>query len=64
MPDLADLFPGYESKWINTSSGRIFARVGGNGDKAAILWEGEPVGGTLQRPGACGAHGNDPAAGR
>ena len=29
MPDLADLFPGYEAKWINTSQGRIFARVGG-----------------------------------
>ena len=31
MPDLADLFPGYASEWINTKSGRIFARVGGNG---------------------------------
>ena len=29
MPDLADLFPGYASEWINTSAGRIFARVGG-----------------------------------
>ena len=29
MPDLADLFPGYASEWINTKSGRIFARVGG-----------------------------------
>ena len=28
MPDLADLFPGYESRWIETSGGRIFARVG------------------------------------
>jgi hypothetical protein len=26
MPDLADLFPGYESRWIETSGGRIFAR--------------------------------------
>ena len=34
MSDLADLFPGYEAKWINTSSGRIFARVGGNDDGA------------------------------
>ena len=24
MSDLADLFPGYESRWINTSAGRIF----------------------------------------
>src|SRR5438045_5423277 len=30
MPDLVDLFPGYQSKWIDTSSGRIFVRVGGN----------------------------------
>jgi len=22
MPDLADLFPGYASEWINTSAGR------------------------------------------
>ena len=26
MTDLADLFPGYESHWIDTSVGRIFAR--------------------------------------
>jgi len=31
MPDLADLFPGFGSEWINTSSGRIFARTGGDG---------------------------------
>ena len=31
MSDLADLFPGYEANWINTSQGRIFARVGGKG---------------------------------
>src|SRR6201995_3284226 len=37
MPDLADLFPGYEAKWINTSSGRIFARVGGNGPPLLLL---------------------------
>src|SRR5690242_5333072 len=37
MPDLADLFPGYDSKWINTSSGRIFARVGGNGPPLMLL---------------------------
>ena len=30
MSDFADMFPGYESRWINTSSGRIFARVGGD----------------------------------
>ena len=25
MPDLADLFPGFASEWINTRAGRIFA---------------------------------------
>jgi haloacetate dehalogenase len=37
MPDLADLFPGYDSKWINTTSGRIFARVGGKGPPLLLL---------------------------
>jgi haloacetate dehalogenase len=37
MTDLADLFPGYESRWINTSSGRIFARVGGSGPPLLCL---------------------------
>ncbi len=37
MPDLADLFPGYASEWINTASGRIFARVGGKGPPLLLL---------------------------
>ena len=37
MPDLADLFPGYASEWINTNSGRIFARVGGKGPPLLLL---------------------------
>src|SRR6201989_1196679 len=37
MTALADLFPGYESKWINTASGRIFARVGGSGPPLLCL---------------------------
>ena len=37
MSDLADLFPGYASEWINTSSGRIFARVGGEGPPLLLL---------------------------
>ncbi len=37
MPDLADLFPGYASEWINTSQGRIFARVGGKGPPLLLL---------------------------
>src|SRR6202521_5962352 len=37
MSDLADLFPGYASEWINTKSGRIFARVGGKGPPLLLL---------------------------
>ena len=37
MPDLFDLFPGYASEWINTGSGRIFARVGGKGPPLLLL---------------------------
>ncbi|WP_322517879.1 alpha/beta hydrolase [Rhodopseudomonas palustris] len=37
MPDLADLFPGFGSEWINTSSGRIFARTGGDGPPLLLL---------------------------
>ena len=33
MPDLADLYPGYASRWIDTSAGKIFARVGGSGGR-------------------------------
>ena len=37
MPDLADLYPGFASEWINTRSGRIFARVGGKGPPLLLL---------------------------
>src|ERR1700733_13068831 len=37
MPDLADLYPGFASEWINTTSGRIFARVGGKGPPLLLL---------------------------
>jgi len=37
LADLADLFPGYEAKWIGTTSGRIFARVGGKGPPLLLL---------------------------
>src|SRR5260370_7048455 len=37
MSDLADLFPGFSSEWINTKSGRIFARVGGKGPPLLLL---------------------------
>jgi haloacetate dehalogenase len=37
MPDLADLFPGFASEWIDTRSGRVFARVGGKGPPLLLL---------------------------
>jgi haloacetate dehalogenase len=37
MADLADLYPGFESRWIDTSIGRIFARVGGEGPPLLLL---------------------------
>jgi len=36
-PDLADLFPGFDSKWIDTAIGRMFARVGGSGPPLMLL---------------------------
>jgi len=41
MPDLADLFPGFASRWIDTAAGRIFARTGGEGP-ALLLLHGYP----------------------
>jgi len=37
MSDLVDLFPGFASEWINTSLGRIFARIGGKGPPLLLL---------------------------
>lgn len=37
MSDLADLFAGFASEWINTASGRVFARVGGKGPPLLLL---------------------------
>ena len=37
MPDLADLFPGFASHWIDTSIGKIFARTGGGGPPLLLL---------------------------
>lgn len=37
MADLADLFPGFGSEWINTNHGRIFARTGGKGPPLLLL---------------------------
>jgi haloacetate dehalogenase len=37
MSDLADLFPGFRSEWVETSSGRLFARVGGEGPPLLLI---------------------------
>jgi haloacetate dehalogenase len=37
MHDLADLYPGYASRWIDTSAGKLFARVGGSGPPLLLL---------------------------
>jgi haloacetate dehalogenase len=37
MPDLADLFPGFESHWVDVAMGRIFARAAGDGPPLLLL---------------------------
>jgi haloacetate dehalogenase len=37
MPDLADLFPGFASHWVDTAVGKIFARAGGEGPPLLLL---------------------------
>jgi len=37
MPDLADLFPGFDSHWIDGPAGRIFARSKGAGEPLILL---------------------------
>ncbi|WP_293867047.1 alpha/beta hydrolase [uncultured Alsobacter sp.] len=37
MSDLADLFPGFDSRWIATDIGKTFARVGGSGPPVVLL---------------------------
>jgi haloacetate dehalogenase len=37
MSDLADLFPGFASHWIDTQAGKIFARAGGRGPALALV---------------------------
>jgi haloacetate dehalogenase len=37
MPDLADLFPGFASHWIDTDAGKIFARSGGSGPPLVLV---------------------------
>ena len=42
MPELADLFPDYASRWIETSGGRIFTRVSDNSGPPLLLLHGHP----------------------
>jgi haloacetate dehalogenase len=37
MADLADLYPGFASHWVDTSIGRIFTRTGGSGPPLLLL---------------------------
>jgi len=37
MTDLADLFPGFASHWVDTKAGRIFARSQGSGSPVLLL---------------------------
>jgi haloacetate dehalogenase len=37
MSDLADLFPGFDSHWIDTEAGKIFARSHGEGPPLVLL---------------------------
>jgi haloacetate dehalogenase len=37
MSDLEDLYPGFASHWIDTSAGRLFARMGGSGPPLMLL---------------------------
>jgi haloacetate dehalogenase len=37
VSDLADLYPGFASRWLDTKAGRIFARTGGHGPPLLLL---------------------------
>lgn len=37
MSELADLFPGFESQYIATEAGRVFARIGGAGEPLMLV---------------------------
>jgi haloacetate dehalogenase len=42
MPDLTDLYPGYASRWIDTSFGTILVRVADVGGPPLLLLHGHP----------------------
>ena len=37
MTDLAELFPGFDTHWVDTGAGRVFARSSGSGPALALL---------------------------
>lgn len=37
VPNLPDLYPGYESRWVDTTIGKIFVRIGGSGPPLLLL---------------------------
>jgi len=37
LPELADLFPGFASHWVDTKAGRLFVRSGGSGPPLLLL---------------------------
>jgi haloacetate dehalogenase len=37
LKQLADLFPGYESHFVETGAGKLFVRIGGNGSPLLLL---------------------------
>src|SRR5262249_56625086 len=50
MADLADLYPGFASHWINTAAGRVFARSGGGGAPPPPLPRHPPTNRIWDRP--------------
>ena len=45
MPDFADLYPGFATRWIDGAAGRTLARAGGEGRDQ----DGMPIMHSLQR---------------
>ena len=37
VTDLADIFPGFPSEFVDTGFGRVFVRTGGNGPPLLLL---------------------------
>src|SRR5262249_31678870 len=52
MSDLADLYPGFASHWIDTAAGRIFARTGGKG-APLLLIHGHPQTNVMWHRASC-----------